>query len=255
MPDPENKPQDESDDSGPRDGRSNDSERLDPQPPGCDESDDNIDDPIDFPLDLPQPAVGRLSLYHRELQRLLDSDVTSVNSKELGRLVDVSPAVVRRDLSALGTIGRRGVGYDISTLIDRIGTVLGSGVQWNVILVGAGSLGDALLRYKGFERLGFRLSAAFDNDPARIGNSIGGIKILDAENMESVLAAEPAELAILSVPAEHASEIARRLVQCKIRGILNFAPTTLRLPSGVALVNMDLASELQRLAFSVQAQQ
>lgn len=207
----------------------------------------------DFPLDLPQPAVGRLSLYHRELQRLLDSSVTSVNSKELGRLVDVSPAVVRRDLSALGTIGRRGVGYDIATLIQRIGTVLGSGVQWNVILVGAGSLGDALLRYKGFEQLGFRLSAAFDNDPARIGGSIGGIRILDAASMESALVAEPAELAILAVPAEHAAEIADRLVGCGIRGILNFAPTTLRLPGGVALVNMDLASELQRLAFSVQA--
>ncbi len=112
---------------------------------------------LDFPLDLPRPAVGRLSLYFRELQRLFDSEVTSVNSKELGRLVDVSPAVVRRDLSALGTIGRRGVGYDIATLIERIGRVLGSSVQWNVVLVGAGSLGDALLRYKGFERLGFRL--------------------------------------------------------------------------------------------------
>lgn len=207
----------------------------------------------DFPLDLPRPAVGRLSLYFRELQRLFDSEVTSVNSKELGRLVDVSPAVVRRDLSALGTIGRRGVGYDIATLIERIGGVLGSGVEWNVVLVGAGSLGDALLRYKGFERLGFRLSAAFDNDPSRIGTSIGGIKILDAATMESVLATERAELAILAVPAEYASEIATRLVQCKVSGILNFAPTTLRLPSGVALVNMDLASELQRLAFSVQA--
>lgn len=218
-----------------------------------DKGGDESEDRSGFPLDLPQPAVGRLSLYHRELQRLLDTEATSVNSKELGRLVDVSPAVVRRDLSALGTIGRRGVGYDISTLIARIGTVLGSGVQWNVILVGAGSLGDALLRYKGFERLGFRLSAAFDNDPTRIGTSIGGIKILDAATMESVLAAEPAELAILAVPAEHASEIATRLVECKVSGILNFAPTTLRLPGGVALVNMDLASELQRLAFSVQA--
>lgn len=207
---------------------------------------------FEIPHDLPQPAVGRLSLYYRELHRLLDSDVTSLNSQELGRMVDVSPAVVRRDLSALGTIGRRGVGYDIAVLLDRIGSVLGSGVQWKVVLVGVGSLGDALLRYRGFERLGFRLSAAFDNDAEIIGTSIGGIEILAADQLESVLAEEPAELAILAVPAAHAAEIAARLVASKVSGILNFAPTTLRLPSGVAVVNVDLASELQRLAFAVQ---
>ena len=167
-------------------------------------------------------------------------------------MVDVSPAVVRRDLSALGTIGRRGVGYDIQTLVDRIGTVLGSGIQWKVVLVGVGSLGDALLRYRGFERLGFGLSAAFDSDPARIGTAIGGIEIVDVALLDSVLLAEPAELAILAVPAEHATEIATRLVACNVSGILNFAPTTLRLPRGIAVVNVDLASELQRLAFSVQ---
>lgn len=207
-----------------------------------------------IPVDLPQPAVGRLSLYYRELHRLLDSEVTSINSQELGPMVDVSPAVVRRDLSALGTIGRRGVGYDVATLVDRIGAVLGSGAEWNVVLVGVGSLGDALLRYRGFERLGFRLSGAFDNDEARIGTSIGGIEILDVGRLETVLAEQPAELAIVAVPAEHAGEIAARLVACKVSGILNFAPTTLRLPEGVAVVNVDLASELQRLAFSVQRQ-
>jgi redox-sensing transcriptional repressor len=208
----------------------------------------------EIPVNLPRPAVGRLSLYFRELHRLLDSDVSSVNSQELGPMVDVSPAVVRRDLSALGTIGRRGVGYDVATLVDRIGSVLGSGAEWNVVLVGVGSLGDALLRYRGFERLGFRLSGAFDNDAARIGTAIGGIEIVDVGQLESVLAAGPAELAILAVPAEYAAEIAARLVACKVSGILNFAPTTLRLPAGIAVVNVDLASELQRLAFSVQRQ-
>ncbi len=204
-----------------------------------------------IPTELPQPAVGRLSIYYRELRRLLDSGTTSLNSQELGRIVDVSPAVVRRDLSALGTIGRRGVGYDVGTLIERIGGVLGSGVQWKVVLVGVGSLGDALLRYRGFQRLGFQLSGAFDNDPARIGTSIGGIQVLDVAELESTLSAQPAELAILAVPAEYAPEIAGRLVACGISGILNFAPTTLRLSGEVAVVNVDLASELQRLAFTV----
>jgi redox-sensing transcriptional repressor len=221
-----------------------------------DEPDDSIDEPadnVDLPLDLPKPAVGRMSLYFRELQRLLDSEVISINSQELGHMVDVSPAVVRRDLSSLGTIGRRGVGYDIGVLIERIGMVLGSTVQWNVILVGVGSLGDALLRYRGFERLGLRLSAAFDNDPAKIGTSIGGIDVIAGDRIESVLAEDPAELAILSVPVKYAGEVAARLVACNVSGILNFAPTTLRLPGNVAVVNVDLASELQRLAFAVQS--
>lgn len=204
-----------------------------------------------IPADLPQPAVGRLSLYCRELRRLQDSGVTSLNSQELGRIVDVSPAVVRRDLSALGTIGRRGVGYEVGTLIDRIGTVLGSGVQWNVVLVGVGSLGDALLRYRGFERLGFRLTAAFDNDRSRIGVAIGGIEVSDVTEMESMLERQPADLAILAVPVQYAAEVAGQLVACGVSGILNFAPTTLLLSGEVAVVNVDLASELQRLAFTV----
>lgn len=126
-------------------------------------------------------------------------------------------------------------------------------MQWNVVLVGVGSLGDALLRYRGFERLGFRLSAAFDNDQAKIGTKISGIDVTDAAEIEEVLGREPAELAILAVPVKHASELAARLVACKVSGILNFAPTTLRLPGGVAVANVDLASELQRLAFTVQS--
>jgi redox-sensing transcriptional repressor len=203
------------------------------------------------PHDLPQPAVGRLSLYFRELHRLLDSEVSSVNSKQLGQLVDVSPAVVRRDLSALGTIGRRGVGYDVTRLIERIGAVLGSGVEWKVVLVGVGSLGDALLRYRGFERLGFRLVAAFDNDPARIGQSVGGVLISDVDRMTALLRDVRPELAIVAVPAEQAGRVASALVAGGVQGVLNFAPTTLRLPAGVAVVNVDLASELQRLAFDV----
>ena len=204
------------------------------------------------PHELPQPAVGRLSLYFRELHRLRDSEVTSVNSQEMGALVDVSPAVVRRDLSALGTIGRRGVGYDVATLIERIGLVLGSGVQWKVVLVGVGSLGDALLRYRGFERLGFTLVSAFDNDPERIGSVVGGVEVVDVERMASVLAEIRPELAILAVPAEHAAGVAADLVGAGVSGVLNFAPTTLRFPPGVAVVNVDLASEMQMLAFSVQ---
>lgn len=201
---------------------------------------------------LPRPAVGRLSLYFRELHRLADQGESHVNSKQLGALVDVSPAVVRRDLSSLGTIGLRGVGYPVERLTEEIGAVLGSGQQWQVVLVGVGSLGDALLRYRGFERLGFRLVAAFDLDPNKVGKQVGGVAIWDAATMAGKLAELSPDLAILAVPADKAPLVATDLVAAGISGILNFAPTTLRLPGTTAIVNVDLASELQRLAFSVQ---
>lgn len=217
-------------------------------------SDDGATDVGDTPTNLPQPAVGRLSLYFRELHRLADSGVTSVNSRELGQLVAVSPAVVRRDLSALGTIGRRGVGYSVNLLSERIGAVLGTGVQWRVVLVGVGSLGDALLRYRGFERLGFKLIGAFDIDPDRVGTEIGGVEVRHGSELEGALKDLQPDLAILAVPAETAADIAGQLVSGGVTGILNFAPTTLRLSRKIAVVNVDLASELQRLAFSVQSQ-
>lgn len=218
-----------------------------PQPP-------EDEPPAEFvgPPKLPRPAVGRLSLYFRELHRLADQGRSHVNSKELGGIVDVSPAVVRRDLSSLGTIGRRGVGYPIAKLIEQIGEVLGSGVQWQVVLVGVGSLGDALLRYRGFERLGFRLVAAFDTDAEKVGRQIGGVTISQSQTMVGRLAELKPDLAIVAVPADHAADVAADLVSAGISGILNFAPTTLRLPGNIAVVNVDLASELQRLAFSVQ---
>lgn len=201
---------------------------------------------------LPQAAVGRLSLYYRELHRLRACGTESVNSRELGRLVNVSSAVVRRDIHVLGTPGRRGVGYSVQRLIDRIGGVLGSGVQWKVVLIGVGSLGDALLRYRGFQRLGFRLTAAFDVDPEKVGNTIGGVRIRAAAELDRSLAELRPDLAILAVPAEQAAEIANQLAAGGVSGVLNFAPTTIRLPSHIAVVNVDLASELQRLAFGVQ---
>ncbi len=222
-----------------------------------DEFDDESSDASDVsatPTHLPRAAVGRLSLYFRELHRLADAGVTSVNSRELGQLVAVSPAVVRRDLSALGTIGRRGVGYSVRVLGDRIGVVLGTGVQWRVVLVGVGSLGDALLRYRGFERLGFRLIGAFDIDAARVGTQVGGVQVRHGSELEEALGDLRPDLAILAVPAETAAEVAGQLVAGGVSGILNFAPTTLRLSPRVAVVNVDLASELQRLAFSVQSQ-
>ncbi|TWU10226.1 Redox-sensing transcriptional repressor Rex [Allorhodopirellula heiligendammensis] len=202
--------------------------------------------------DLSTPAVGRLSLYFRELHRLLDAGQTSTNSRDLAAMVNVSAAVVRRDLSSIGSVGRRGVGYDVASLADHIGVVLGSGVHWKAVMIGVGFLGNALLRYRGFERLGFSLAAAFDTDPTKIGGVVGNTKILPMDQLEPVLRELKPELAILAVPSEQAKEVAAQVVALGIQGILNFAPTTLRVSSAVAVINVDLASELQQLAFRIQ---
>lgn len=221
----------------------------------------SMTDPLDTPNTegdrdaapkLSHAAVGRLSLYYRELQNLIDNGTSRVSSTELGKLVDVSSALVRRDLCSLGAVGRRGVGYETTKLIDQIGSVLGSSQHWRVILIGVGSLGDALLKYRGFQRFGFDVVAAFDQDPARVDQVISGVQIHDVETLEQMISKLRPALAILTVPADQAGEIASRLAGCDIHGILNFAPTTLKLSRQIAVVNVDLASELQRLVFSVQ---
>jgi redox-sensing transcriptional repressor len=203
------------------------------------------------PVTPPPAAVGRMSLYLRELQRLEEASVVSTSSRDLARRLDVSPEVVRRDLAWLGSVGRRGVGYEVSMLAGRLRAVMGSDTVWRVALVGTGSLGHALLRYQGFSRLGFELVAALDTDPKRIGEKIGGVRISDAASMESVFKRYRPQLAILAVPAEAAAEVAIRIARAGVTGILNFAPTSLKLPREIGVVNVDLASEMQRLAFHV----
>ncbi len=202
----------------------------------------------------PAATVGRFSLYLRELQRLETSGVASVNSRELAASLNLSSDVVRRDLSMVGSVGRRGVGYDVAALTNRLRTVLGSDAGWKVALIGTGSLGHALLRYQGFQRLGFRLVAAFDNDPKRIGELISGVQIEHIDGMKKSFRKLRPQLAILAVPAEVAADVASDLAACGVAGILNFAPTALKLPTGIGVVNVDLASELQRLAFHVNQQ-
>ena len=196
-------------------------------------------------------AVGRLSLYFRELTRLSDQGVGSIRSTNLGLRLGVSASVVRRDLSAIGSRGRRGVGYSTTDLAEHIGGFLAGSDGWRVVLVGVGSLGDALLRYRGFARLGFDLAAAVDHDPAKIGGAIGGTEICDVADLQTIVVQRHIQLAIVSVPASAAPQVTSMLVAARIGGILNFAPVSLDTPPTVAVVNVDLASELQRLAFGV----
>ena len=203
----------------------------------------------------PRPSrasVGRLSLYLRRLEGLLRQGTTKVSSGQLGEALGVTDAQVRKDLACLGNLGQPGIGYPTEELIAAIRGTLGIDREWRVAVVGVGNLARALLRYRGFREQGFRIVALFDADPTKVGQRLEGLVVHAVEQMPAVIAASGAELGLLAVPAEAAQQAADGLAAAGIRGVLNFAPTVIRLPPAVSLVSVDLAVQMEQLAFLVQ---
>ena len=200
---------------------------------------------------LSRASVHRFSLYLRRLQRFLREGSQTVSSGQLGEALGITDAQVRKDLAYLGNLGQPGIGYPARELIDALRHCLGIDRPWNAVVVGVGNLARALLRYRGFEQQGFRFVALFDTDAAKIGQVVDGLEICGTDNIREVIARHGAELGVVAVPAEAAQQVADALVNAGIRGILNFAPTALRLPTTVSLVTVDMAVQLEQLAFLV----
>jgi redox-sensing transcriptional repressor len=200
---------------------------------------------------LSRASVNRFSLYLRHLERLLQEGTHKVSSGQLGDALGINDAQVRKDLAYLGNLGQPGIGYVVAELIGALRQRLGTDRAWSAVLVGVGNLARALLRYRGFQQQGFRFVALFDADAHKIGQQVDGLKIHALDDMPATIAATGAELAVLAVPADAAQPVADALVAAGIRGILNFAPTVLRVPAGVSLVAVDLAVQLEQLAFLV----
>jgi redox-sensing transcriptional repressor len=199
---------------------------------------------------IPEATVARLPVYLRVLQELQSQQIQTVSSERLAEAAGVNPPKVRKDLSYLGSYGTRGVGYDVEYLIYQISRELGLTQDWPVALVGMGNLGQALSGYKGFPERGFRIAAAFDKDPDRIGEDVGGnIVVEDIDDLERSLKEKGIAIAIIATPAAAAQETAERLVAAGVRSILNFAPTVLTVPERIHLRQVDLSVELQILAF------
>jgi len=192
--------------------------------------------------------VARLPRYLRLLEDI-ESDSATVSSGDLADAAGINPANVRRDLSALGFQGTRGVGYAVSPLRDRIRRELGIDSRRRVAIVGAGNLGTALARYTGLGKRGFDVVAVYDVDPGRIGESIGKLTILDLDRVADDCAAGRFEMAILAVPAAAAQSVADLLAESGISSILNFAPMRVSTPDGVAIRHVDLSIELQILSY------
>ncbi len=201
---------------------------------------------------IPKSTVTRLVLYLRELQQLSRAGITYIRSSGLADRLGLSDSQVRRDISHIGQFGRRGVGYPTKELSRAIREVLGTDRLWRVVLIGMGNLGQALSGYKGFREQGFNLAGVFDSDPKKIGTKIHGHVVQSEDAIEEFVTQEGIQLAILAVNAASAEVMAARLNAIGIAGILNFAPVSVRRESGdAAVLDVDLALELQRLAFAV----
>lgn len=201
-------------------------------------------------LQVPKAVVSRLSLYLRELQHLVRDGHETTSSTQLGGKLGFTDAQVRKDLAYFGQFGYPGIGYRCSELIEAIKKILGTNQAWPVAIVGLGNLGRALMGYKGFQHQGFQIVAAFDVDPAKVGQSVEGIQIFDLADVGRVSKECGIRLAIIAVPGAAAQKVADALVAAGIEGILNFAPVTLN-PKQVQTIGVDLAIELEQLAFAV----
>jgi redox-sensing transcriptional repressor len=200
---------------------------------------------------VPKVVAARLSLYARELQHLVQQGQSTINSAQLGKRLGVTDAQVRKDLANFGQFGYPGIGYRCGELADQIRRILGTTESWAVVLVGVGSLGHALLRYKGFAERGFRIAAAVDIDADKVGREVASIRVRPMDELASILRENDIRIAVLAVPAAVAQRVAQQLVAAGIAGILNFAPVTLSLSDDVAVTGVDLAIELEQLVFAV----
>jgi len=204
----------------------------------------------ELPLSL--ASARRLSLYLRSLEIFRREGAQKVSSGQLGEALGVSDAQVRKDLGSLGNLGQPGIGYSTAELIAAIRKALGIDREWKAVMVGVGNLARALIRYRGFQQQGFRLAALCDIDPTKIGEKVEGLIVQSLAELPAAVRTTGAELGIVTVPADAAQAVADQLVAAGVRGILNFAPTMLKLPTGVSLVAVDLAAQLEQLAFLVQ---
>lgn len=206
---------------------------------------------------VPEPAIRRLSLYLRQLEAFHFSGLLTVSSKQLADPLGFTDAQVRKDLGYFGQFGKPGKGYNVISMIATIRKILGTDRLWNVVMVGAGNLGNALAGYRGFARKGFRIVAVFDKDPSKVGQSLANAPSLTIQAMErlpEVVRQADARLAILAVPVDSAQAVAEQVLQAGVLGILNFAPVTLATPQQVMVNDVDLAVELEQLAFHVVSQ-
>ncbi|MGZ4031930.1 MAG: redox-sensing transcriptional repressor Rex [Tumebacillaceae bacterium] len=196
-----------------------------------------------------EAVVRRLPVYLRYLQGLQDLNIKTVSSYDLGQKLDMNPAQIRKDLAYFGEFGRKGIGYEVNYLVEKIKQILKLDRDLNVALIGAGHLGIALSNYNRYTKEKMQIVAIFDNDPSKVGVSVGNLAIQHLDSLEHVVKERDVRIGMITVPATEAQKVADRLVEAGVKGILNFAPVSLRVPPDVHLRNADLTTELQTVAY------
>ena len=199
--------------------------------------------------EVPEVVVARLPQYVRILSRLLEDKVDVVSSQQLGEKLQVTPAQIRKDLSYFGRFGKQGRGYSVYSLLERLREILGLNTHWNVAVVGVGRLGRAIISYPGFTPDGFRLVAAFDANPAVIGETVGDLMVSPLEQLKELVESQNISIAIVAVPAENTQEVVDLLTACGVRAILNYAPITPQVQGGVRIRNIDPVISLQSMTY------
>ena len=200
---------------------------------------------------IPEKTVTRLSIYLRCLEELENDGIVSVSSSQLADRFGLNSAQVRKDLAYFGQFGVRGLGYYVGALRHNLERILGLKQEWEVALVGLGNLGSALVAYKGFQEKGFKISAVFDRDPAKIGRRVEGIPVMDASKIVPVIRKRKIKIGILAVPSVSAQVVLNLLVEAGVTAILNFVPSQLTVPDSVKLQNIDLSVLLKTLSYHI----
>jgi redox-sensing transcriptional repressor len=201
---------------------------------------------------VPEATIARLPTYLQALHALADEGTSTVSSQELAERVHVSAAMLRKDLSQLGSYGTRGVGYDVATLVHEMSAVLGLEHDWPVAIVGVGNLGRALAHYGGFSSRGLSIAALFDADPSVVGTEVNGHTVNHVDDVPGLIGERGVRIAVIATPAAAAQATCDALVAAGVTSILCFAGAAVRVPDGVTVRAVDLSSELQILGFHEQ---
>lgn len=203
-------------------------------------------DRLDVPPDV---VIRRLPLYARSLRYLLDEGIHSVSSQELGERINVTAAQIRKDLSYFGEFGKQGIGYDVEKLLHHIERILGLTHRWPVVVIGVGSLGQAIARYDGFRTQGLKIVGLFDTDPAKIGQTIDDLVVSDYSQLHAVIQTHQVRLGIIAVPATRAQAVADLLIEAGVRAILCYAPIILQTPDDVLVRYIDPVAVLHSMTY------
>jgi len=201
--------------------------------------------------DISQAVISRLPRYHRYLSELKDQGIERVSSSDLSEIMNVTASQIRQDLNNFGGFGQQGYGYNVDYLYDEIGRIMGLDKKHNLIIIGAGNLGQALANYVNFDRRGFHTKGLFDSDTHLQGKIIRNMPVRPMSELEAFVKDNAIDIAVLTIPKTAAVEVADRLVKCGIKGIWNFAHIDLDVPENVRVENVHLSDSLMKLSYNL----